>query len=259
MESLAELRARRAFECRLVPARALRSLDEAAAFLRDRGLLTRTTDCALPSLYEACHEGPYRPGRPGFATWPADKWPWFGELADRGCLITAVHRGKNLVVNGEVAALLDPICRAEIERMRAVDSGWRSLLDHLATVGPSSVDDLRTELRLKRQELKALRAPLERCGAIVSRSMEVTAGAGEAHPGVLARWDQAYPAGGGAGTEPGHALKELVVAGVRAAVVTPEAEIRRWFSWQWYWSESLIDDLAGAGRLRRVDGHLTAP
>jgi len=259
VESLAELRARRAFECRLVPARALRSLDEAAAFLRDRGLLTRTTDCALPSLYEACHEGPYRPGRPGFATWPAHKWPWFGELADRGCLITAVHRGKNLVVNGEVAALLDPICRAEIERMRAVDGGWRSLLDHLATVGPSSVDDLLTELRLKRQELKALRAPLERCGAIVSRSMEVTAGAGEAHSSVLARWDQAYPAGGGAGTEPGHALKELVVAGVRAAVVTPEAEIRRWFSWQWYWSESLIDDLAGAGRLRRVDGHLTAP
>jgi hypothetical protein len=259
VESLAELRARRAFECRLVPARALRSLDEAAAFLRDRGLLTRTTDCALPSLYEACHEGPYRPGRPGFATWPAHKWPGFGELADRGCLITAVHRGKNLVVNGEVAALLDPICRAEIERMRAVDSGWRSLLDHLATVGPSSVDDLRTELRLKRQELKALRAPLERCGAIVSRSMEVTAGAWEAHSSVLARWDQAYPAGGGAGTEPGHALKELVVAGVRAAIVTPEAEMRRWFSWQWYWSESLIDDLAGAGRLRRVDGHLTAP
>jgi len=96
VESLAELRARRAFECRLVPARALRSLDEAAAFLRDRGLLTRTTDCALPSLYEACHEGPYRPGRPGFATWPAHKWPWFGELAGRGCLITAVHRGKNL-------------------------------------------------------------------------------------------------------------------------------------------------------------------
>ena len=259
MGPLTELQERRAFQCRLTPDRALGSVEEASAFLRDRGLLTRTTDCALPSLYEACHEGPYRPGRPGFATWPADKWPWFGELADRGCLITAVHRGKNLVVNGEVAALLDPICRAEIERMRAVDSGWRSLLDHLATVGPSSVDDLLTELRLKRQELKALRAPLERCGAIVSRSMEVTAGAGEAHPGVLARWDQAYPAGGGAGTEPGHALKELVVAGVRAAVVTPEAETRRWFSWQWYWSESLIDDLAGAGRLRRVDGHLTAP
>jgi hypothetical protein len=76
---------------------------------------------------------------------------------------------------------------------------------------------------------------------------------------VLARWDQAHPAGGSAGAGPGPALKELVVAGVRAAVVAPEAEIRRWFSWQWYWSGTLIDDLVRAGRLRRVDGHLTAP
>ena len=259
MESLAELRVRRAFECRLDPGRALRSLDETEAFLRDRGLLTRTTDCALPSLYEACHDVPYRPGRPGFATWPAHKWPWFGELGGRGYLITAVHRSKNLMVSGEVAALLDPICRAEIERMRALESGLRRLLDHLAAVGPSSIDDLRTELRLKRQELKALRAPLERCGAVVSRSMEVTAGAGEQHSSVLARWDQAYPAGGGAGTDPGGALKELVVAGVRAAVVAPGAEIQRWFTWQWYWSKTLIGDLVAGGRLRRVDGYLTAP
>jgi hypothetical protein len=259
VESLAELRAWRAFECRLVPARALGSLDEAAAFLRDRGLLTRTTDCALPSLYEACHDDPYRPGQKGFATWPAHKWPWFGELGGRGYLITAVHRGKNLIVSGEVAALLDPICRAEIERMRAFDTGWRLLLDHLGAAGPASIDDLRTGLRLKRQELKALRAPLERCGAIVSRSMEVTAGAGEERSSVLARWDQAFPAGGDAGTDPRHALKELVVAGVRAAVVAPEAEVRRWFSWLWYWSGTLVGDLVTGGRLRRVDGHLTAP
>jgi len=44
---------------------------------------------------------------------------------------------------------------------------------------------------------------------------------------------------------------------VRAAVVAPEPELRRWFSWPWYWADSLVDDLAGEGRLRRVDGHLT--
>ena len=68
MESLAGLRQRRAFECRLTPDRALETLADADAFLRDRGLLTRTADSALPSLYEACHEDPYRPGSPGFAT-----------------------------------------------------------------------------------------------------------------------------------------------------------------------------------------------
>lgn len=259
VESLAELRARRDFECRLVPVRALRSLDEAETFLRGRGLLTRTTDCALPSLYEACHEDPYRPGSPGFATWPAEKWPWFGELAGRGYLITSVHRSKNLLVSAEVAALLDPVCRAEIQRMRESDDDWRRLLDHLATVGPSSLDDLRTELRLKRQELNALRSPLERCGAIVSRSMEVTAGGGEQRSSVLARWDQVYLEGTGPAADPARALGDLVVAGVRAAVVAPEAEPRRWFSWQWYWTGTLIDELLRQGRLRRVDGHLAAP
>ena len=37
VESLAELRVQRRFQCRLAPDRALRSLEEADAFLRDRG------------------------------------------------------------------------------------------------------------------------------------------------------------------------------------------------------------------------------
>ena len=259
MESLAELRVQRRFQCRLAPERALRSLEEADAFLRDRGLLTRTADCALPSLYEACHEDPYKPGGSGFATWPATKWPWFGELAERGYLVTAVHRGKNLLVTGEVARLLDPICRAEITRMRAADRGWRRLLDHLAAAGPSSVEDLRTELGLKRQELRSLRAPLERCGAVVSRSLQVTAGEGHLHSSELARWDQVYPEASGTEAGPGGALKDLIVAAVRAAVVAPEPELRRWFSWQWYWPDALVDDLIGEEQLRRVDGHVTTP
>jgi hypothetical protein len=249
---------RRAFECRLAPDRALGTLAEAEAFLRDRGLLTRTADCALPSLYEACHEDPYKPGSPGFAAWPATKWPWFGELGDRGYLIAAVHRGKNLLMTGEVADLIDPICRAEITRMRAADPGWRRLLDHLADAGPASTEDLRTELRLKRQELNALRGPLERCGAILARSRQVTAGKGHQHASELIRWDQAHPDPGAGLTDPRNALAELIAAAARAAVVAPDRELRRWFSWPWYWTDGLIDGLLRDGRLRRVDGHVAA-
>jgi len=256
VESLAELRERRAFACRLTPDRALRSLDEAEAFLADRGLLTRTADCALPSLYGACHEPPYKPGSPGFATWPATKWPWFGELGGR-YLVPAVHGGKNLLVTGAVARLIDPICRAEIERTHAADPGWARLLDHLAAAGPSSIDDLRTELGLTPKALKSLRTPLERCGAIVSRSVLMTAADGHRHSSELARWDQVFLEPGGTGTDPRGALRDLIAAAVRAAVVAPEPELRRWFSWPWYWADSLVDDLAGEGRLRRVDGHLT--
>ena len=261
MESIAELRERRAAACRLTPDRALGSLDEAEAFLRERSLLTRTADCALPSLYEACHEPPYRPGGVGFATWPATKWPWFGALTERGHLCVAIHRGKNLLVSPETATLIDPICRAETDRMRAADPGWQRLLDHLARVGPSTADDLRTELGLKRQELKALRAPLERCGVIVARSVIMTSGDGDgdghSHESELFRWDQVHqgPASGGS-ADPATAFADLIVTAVRAAVLAPEPELRRWFSWPWYWTDTLIDDLVRAGRLRRLDVHI---
>jgi hypothetical protein len=265
VEPLARVIKQRAFRCRLTPDRALRSLAEAEEFLLDRGLLTRTADGALPSLYEACHEAPYQPGGAGFATWPATKWPWFGELAKRGYLVTAVHRGKNLLVSGQVARLLDPICRAEIARMRGEDRGWARLLDHLTAAGPSSIEDLRVELRLKRQELNALRAPLQRCGAIIARSPAMTGDGEDSHSSELMRWDQAYP-GAQPGAQdqdqedrdPAAALADLTAAAVNAAVVAPEAELRRWFPWPWYWSDSLVEDLVTRQRLRRIDGHVTA-
>jgi hypothetical protein len=259
VETLEELREQRAHECRLTSDRALQSLDEAEEFLRDRSMLTRTADSALPSLYEACHEEAYKPGSGGFGDWPRTKWPWFGDLAERGYLVVAVHRGKNLLISDEVAGLLDPICRAEIERMRAVAPDWDRLLDHLTAAGPSSIDDLRLELDLKPKELKGLRLPLERCGAIVARSLAVTAGEGHAHSSVLARWDQVYSGRGDVDVhlQLHQALQELFLAGVRAAVVAPENELKRWFSWQWYWDDALVEDLVRDGRLRRVDGHVT--
>ena len=254
MESLVELQERRAFECRLTPDRALRTIEEAAEFLRDRGLLTRTPDSALPSLYEACHEKPYKAGARGFATWPATKWPWFGELG-RTHLVLKVHRGKNLLVTDEVARLLDPICRAETVRMRNADENWRRLLDHLAAAGPSLLEDIQVELSLKPKELKSIRSPLERCGAIVSRNATLE----EAEATELARWDQVFSIstdGEPDGESVERAAIEIVLTGVKAAVVAPERELKRWFSWQWYWTDTLVDDLVRGGRLRRIDEYV---
>ena len=241
-----ELLERRAFECRLTPDRALESLDDAEAFLLDRGLLTRTADSALPSLFAACHEEPYAPESPGFGQWPRTKFPWFGELGARGYLVVAVHRGKNLLVGPDVVRLLDPICRAELERMEQEDPSWARLLRHLADAGPSELEDLQLELGLKPKELKSLRSPLERCGAIVSRSIVYEDP--HRHTSELARWDQVVPEAAGGG-----GLADLIVAGVKAAVIAPERELSRWFSWPWYWDDAILDD----ERLVRVDGHVT--
>jgi hypothetical protein len=251
---LAEFQERRAFECRLTPDRALETLDEAEEFLRDRGLLTRTVDSTLPSLFEACHEEPYARESPGFGQWPATKFPWFGEVGARGYLILAIHRGKSLLVTEEVAALLDPICRGELARMETADEGWARLLRHLADAGPSELEDLQTELSLTPRELRSLRSPLERCGAIVARSNVYEEP--HRHTSLLARWDQVHPEPSGGDREPRCALADLVCAGVRAAVVSPERELVRWFSWRWYWHDALVDELVHAGRLRRVDGHV---
>jgi hypothetical protein len=233
-----ELRERRAFECRLTPDRALESLDEAEKFLLERGLLTRTADSALPSLFGACHEEPYAPSSPGFGQWPRTKYPWFGELGARGYPILAIHRGKSLLVAPEVADLLDPLCRAELER-HADDV----LVRHLADAGPSELDDLQVELGLAPRELKRLRAPLERCGALVSRS--VVYEEPHRHTSLLSRWDQLFPE-----AAPGGGLGELVVRGVRSAVLAPEAEVPRWFAWR---EDGLVERLVDDGRLSRPE------
>jgi hypothetical protein len=255
MPTLRELEERRAFECRLTPDRALETLEDAGGFLLDRGLVTRTPDSSLPSLFGATHEEPYAPGTGGFGEWPRTKYRWSFDLADReGIRTAAIHRGKTLYMSEDVAALADPICRAEIQRMEDADPGWARLLRHLGDTGPSLVEDLRTELELKPRELKSLRYPLERCGAIVSRMVWVETKGGHSHTGELARWDQVVEPSG-ASPE----LDELVVAGVRAAVVVPENEPRRWFSWTWRWDGGLVDRLVDAGRLARIDGHLFVP
>jgi len=248
LAGLRALEERRSCECRLRSDRALGSLDEAHAFLRARTLLTRTADSALPNLFGACHEPPYMEGGRGFASWPATKYPWFGELALRdGVYELSIHRGKSILLVAETAALVDPLCRAELESREAGHDDFARLLGHLKQTGPSVIDDVKLELGWTPSRLRATRGPLEQLGALVSQSVTVTTRAGShLHTSMLSRWDQVW-----AERSPGGGLEELVVAGVRAAVVAPEAEIERWFSWRWNGAGSLADRLVTDGRLRR--------
>ena len=229
--SLEALRRRRDYECRLTADRALESLDAAYSFMRERGLLTRTPDCTLPSLYEAVHEEPYQAGGRGFASWPATKWPWFHELSEHADVHSLdVHRGKAILLSADVLALVDPICRAELAWLEREDSGAGRLLRHLADAGPTLADDVAVELGLGGKELSALRAPLQRSGALVARPVILPSRSGEGHlhRSELARWDQAYPV---ASEEPLDVVA-LMGAGLRAAVLAPERDLASWFSWR---------------------------
>ena len=215
MPSEALLR-QRELDCRLTPDLALETLDEAEAFLRDRGLLTLMPDCSLPSLFGACHEEPYKPGSSGFGLWPRTKYPWAFELSAR-CVRTKLHRGKGLFLSDDLVAVVDPLCRAELARAEEGHFGAEAqqAVERLAQIGPA----LPEELELGRRT----RERLERVGAVVSRSVWIEP---RELSSELRRWDQIRPEPATTG-----GLDELVIAGVRAAVVAAEREAGRWFSW----------------------------
>lgn len=258
-DSLDDLRNRRDYECRLTPDRALESIDQAHEFLWKRGVLTRTADCTLPSLYEACHEEPYQVGGRGFASWPATKWSWMSELAERPDVHSLdIHRGKTILLSDKMLRLVDPVCRAELARMESADPGWGKVLRHLADAGPSMADDVEVELGLKHKELRSMRSTLQRCGAIIARPVIVPAesGDGHLHRSELARWDQAYPV-------PAAGPQDIVAvmgAALRAAVLAPERDLVRWFSWRWLLPDDLPEQLIDRGlAVRPALGWLGAP
>ena len=71
----------------------------------------------------------------------------------------------------------------------------------------------------------------------------------------LRRWDQVVAHPGSDDAEA--ALSELVVAGVRAAVVAPEREVRRWFTWPV--AAGVIERLVDEGRLVRIGDAVGVP
>jgi hypothetical protein len=258
-ESLEQVRTRRDYECRLTPDRALDSVDQAHGFLRERGLLTLTPDSALPSLYVACHEEPYQAGGRGFASWPATKWWWPSDLASRPDVHSLkVHRGNNVLLSDDVLPLADPICRSELGRAERQDPVCARVLRHLAEAGPSIADDVEVELGLNHKEFRSLRAALQRCGALVARPVILPAGSGDGHVhrSELARWDQAYPE-----AAPGPPdVVALMGAALRAAVLAPEKELARWFTWRWLLPDHLAGRLIDRGLAARpAPGWLAAP
>jgi DNA-binding Lrp family transcriptional regulator len=255
---LTALRARRLHDCRLTPDRKLRTLDDAVAFLADRWLLTLTQDSSLPSLFAATHEEATDPTKKGFASWPRTKWSWGGEIAEReGVYETKLHRGKTLFLSAEGARAVDPLCRAALEEAESGDDDRSRLVRHLKSAGPSTVEDLKSELGLDATALRKVREGLEKSGALVSRGIAVEdSKGGHRHSSVLSRWDQAWHRPWRSSEDA--ALDELVVLGVRAAVVTHEDEVRTWFTWPV--ERPSINELVRTGRLARpASGWLATP
>lgn len=228
----------------------LETLDDAADFLGDRKLLTRMPDSALPSLFGACHEAPGRPGGRGFDLWPRTKWVWSFQLTLRpGTLLTKLHRGRSLYLSSDGARIFDPLVRSSIAAAAGDDA---TFLAHLAEHGDSTLDDMELELGWDRPRLKRVRDRLQRVGAVVGHGL-VFEDETTWHFAPLRRWDQVFE-------EVVHVddpYAELVAAAVRAAVLTRDDEVSKWFSWPV--PDGVVDGLVASGRLVRPAPGWLAP
>jgi hypothetical protein len=194
---------------------------------------------------------------PGFGSWPATKWWWWwwwgGALAYQpGVVRTMVHRGKVLYLSAATAVVVDPLCRDGLAHAERQDDTAGRVLRHLADAGASSVEDIKVEIGVPSKVLVASRRRLERSGALLALpAVEPAPGGGHVHTSVLRRWDHVVP------ESPGGRLDDVVVAAVRAPVVAPEAQVRRWLPWPV--STAMIERLITEGRLARTAVGLTGP
>ena len=100
------------------------------------------------------------------------------------------------------------------------------------------------ELGWDRARLKRIRTRLERLGTVVCDGL-VFNDVATWHFAPMRRWDDVVEMS----SEPDDPLAVALLAGLRAAVIAPEREVRSWFSWPI--PAETVDRLVESGRLVR--------
>jgi hypothetical protein len=243
---------------RLSPRRFLSTLEDARAFLSDRGILTTLPSCSLPSLFGACAPPKERNAR-GWDRWPQDKWWWDTALgSSEGVLTLKVLRGKRLFVDDRLIPAFDAVCRACLVDADNGEYGGdvAALVHELSVSGPINLDEMGTRLGLDAGTVRRARSVAERLGAVVSREIEVPArNGGHRHTSELRRWDQISPTP--TAVPAAERVDNAIEAGVTAAIASSEHEAERWFTWP---SHGAAQRLVDQGRLTRpCEGWVATP
>jgi hypothetical protein len=196
-------------------------------------MLSTTPSCWLPSIFGACPPNP-DPGARGFAAMPVHRWWWPGALSEQpGVRRTKLLRGKVLLLDDDLFAAIAPLCAMELARAEegAYGTDGQQLVAYLDLQGPSILGQARDALGLPARSMARVRQQLEAVGAVISEDIELpTANGGHVHTSRLARVDQCLPLLNSPDAV-APALRRLIAAGVRAAVVAPREDVERWFAW----------------------------
>ena len=225
---------RREHDCRLASDRWLTTLDEARSFLDDRGVLSITPSCWLPSLFGACPPNP-DPGAGGFAAMPVHRWWWPGALSELpGVRRTKLLRGKVLLMEDDLFRAIAPLCVLELARAEqgAYGTDGQQLVAYLDQQGPSLLGQARDALGFPSRSMARVRQQLEAVGAVISEDIQLpAANGGHVRTSRLSRVDQCPPLLVDSTADLPVARRRLIAAAVRAAVVAPRDDVERWFTW----------------------------
>jgi hypothetical protein len=208
------------------PNRALTTLDEAIAFVRKIGIVLRSPDPYLPSLFGAAQGEPFKPGTSGFGSWPAHAWWWDREISALPDIVTLkLIRGQTTFAAMRVCPAIDAWVRGR--KPERFDEFQRELIAELRDRGPTPSRELnvvRSRGRAGRKLLRKARERLERRALLIGRP---TIHGEHLHDVLLELWETRFP-------KPltrARGIEPLLLACLKAAVgPVPVNEVERWLS-----------------------------
>ncbi len=232
---------------RLKPPRPIRTPTQAAAFIRERGIVLATGRSSLPMLAEAIA------GRTLQGSWMANPevyriYEVFQGLSDREALWVPLVLGKRTVIHPSLGPAVERVA-GDPARRRGLPALAGRLLREVEAKG---------EVRLDRWGVPTARARKARLALeerLLAWSSEIHSEGGY-HTTVLRPW-RASPLSrrfrrAAAGLSREEAEDRLILAALRSAVAAPEREVRRWFAFGGARVEVLVAD----GRVRNLGGTL---
>lgn len=250
-ERLQQAQAERERLHRLSPSRPLRDADDAAAFVRERRIVTETGHAGVPVLAHTVA------GRELAGSWMASPevhriYDLLSELSKHDLCSAALLDGKVTIFEPSLAPAVQRLATDPERRARLIAElppTTRRLLERVELDGDVRMD----HTGLSAKEGRAARLRLERLLLAVSVQIHTDRGS---HTAALRPWSESRLARRHDATDAvpdvETAMDLLLEAAVNAAVVVPEREGRKWFDF----AAERLDRLVEEGRVERL---VTAP
>lgn len=232
---------------RLSPPQPLKDAADAAAFVRERRIVTETGHAAVPCLAHTIA------GRELVGSWMASPevhriYDLLSELSNHDLCSAALLDGKVTIFEPSLAPAVNRLATDTERRARLIAElppAARRLLDRVERDGDVRMD----QTGLSTKEGRAARLRLERLLLVVSVQIHTDRGS---HTAALRPWSEsrlARRSGAFDGVpDVKAAMDHLLEAALHAAVVVLEREARKWFDF----AAERLAELVEAGRVERL-------